>query len=306
MFKHTLTTLALSVSVFANVSASEAQFIEKPVESVISLPAGHFFENLTFQNKEELVATDYTGMSLYKYHEDGQATLWSKVDGHPVSIRFDEKGEGLLSVHETSILEGKGFLNSMALYKVNKTGELTRLLGIESPAFLNGMAYLGNSKYLIADAINGKIYQFDMKTNQLTTWLDNVILQPEQDRPGLPGVNGIQLYKGSLYFTNSAKQLLGKVNLQDQKAGAIEIIESGIQADDFVIDGDGTWFITTHHHEIIKLTAGKEKSVVLNHGIAGNTAIQMSRKEAGIFYITNDGGLLFGGKDNAGLHKVKF
>lgn len=118
MFKHTLTTLALSVSVFANVSASETQPIEKPVESVISLPAGHFFENLTFQNKEELVATDYTGMSLYKYHENGQATLWSKVDGHPVSIRFDEQGEGLLSVHETSILEGKGFLNSMALYKV--------------------------------------------------------------------------------------------------------------------------------------------------------------------------------------------
>jgi hypothetical protein len=168
------------------------------------------------------------------------------------------------------------------------------------------MAYLGNSKYLIADAINGKIYQFDMKTNQLTTWLDNAILQPDQDRPGLPGVNGIQLYKGALYFTNSAQQLLGKINLQDRKAGAIEIIESSIQADDFVIDGDGTWFITTHHHEIIKLTSDKEKSVVLNHGIVGNTAIQMSRKEAGIFYITNDGGLLFGGKDNAGLHKVKF
>ncbi|MDG3085545.1 hypothetical protein P7F88_05280 [Vibrio hannami] len=305
MFKHTLTTLALSVLVFTNVSEAKAQSAETMIESVISLPAGHFFENLTFQNKEELVATDYTGMSLYKYHEDGQATLWSKVDGHPVSIRFDEDGEGLLSVHERSILEGKSFLKSMALYKVNKTGELTRLLGIKSPAFLNGMAYLGNKKYLIADALNGKIYQFDMSTTELSIWLDDAIFQPEAERPGLPGINGIQLYKGALYFTNSAKRILGKISLQDQKAVSTEIVESGIQADDFIIDGDGTWFITTHHHEIIKLTADKEKSTVFEHGIDGNTAIQMSRKETGTFYITNDGGLMFGGRDNAGLHKVK-
>lgn len=45
--------------------------------------------------------------------------------------------------------------------------------------------------------------------------------------------------------------------------------------------------------------------MVLDHGIEGNTAIQMSKQDKGYFYITNDGGLLFGGKDNAGLHKVK-
>lgn len=305
MIKHTLAALILSVTISSSFTAFSAEHVGGNIESVISLPSGHFFENVTFQNDDELVATDYTGMSLYKYHENGQAKLWSKVDGHPVSIRFDEQGEGLLAVHETSILKGAEFLESMALYKVTKDGELTRLIGFDSPSFLNGMTYLGNKVYLIADAFNGTIYRFDMNTKQLSTWLSDPLLQPEKDRPGLPGVNGIQLYKNAIYFTNSAKQLLGRINLKGQTAGSLEIIESGIQADDFVIDEEGTWFITTHHHEVIKLTAAHDKSIVLNHGVEGNTAIQMSKREKGTFYITNDGGLIFGGQGKAGLHKVK-
>jgi hypothetical protein len=56
---------------------------------------------------------------------------------------------------------------------------------------------------------------------------------------------------------------------------------------------------------VIKLTATHEKSNILNHSVEGNTAIQMSKREKGTFYITNDGGLIFGGQGKAGLHKVK-
>ena len=235
----------------------------------------------------------------------GQATLWAKVDGHPVSIRFGDNGEGLLSVHQVSIMAGADFLNHMALYKVSNKGELTHLINLEMPAFLNGMVYLGDQQYLIADAAMGKIYQFDMQSNKLSLWLATPALQPMEERPGLPGVNGIQLYKGAIYFTNSAQQTLGKITLDSVKPGDLEIIETGIQADDFIINEQGDWFITTHHHEIIKYSADKKKTVVLEHGIEGNTAIQMSKQDEGYFYITNDGGLLFGGTDNAGLHKVK-
>lgn len=56
---------------------------------------------------------------------------------------------------------------------------------------------------------------------------------------------------------------------------------------------------------MIKLTATHEKSNVMNHSVEGNTAIQMSKREKGTVYITNDGGLIFGGQGKAGLHKVK-
>ncbi|MDV6253583.1 hypothetical protein [Vibrio sp. EA2] len=306
MFKSTLTTLVLATATMMTPAFAADNHNHQPViDSVISMPAGHFFENLTYQNDQELIATDYTGQTLYKYNENGQASLWAKVNGHPVSIRFDENGEGLLSVHELSIMTGADFLNHMALYKVSTKGELTRLIGLDTPAFLNGMVYLGRLQYLIADAAMGKIYLFDMSTNKLSVWLDNEALKPMQDRPGLPGVNGIQLYKGALFFTNSAQQTLGKIELSEGKAAKVEIIENGIQADDFIINEQGDWFITTHHHEVIKYTVDKQKSVVLEHGIEGNTAIQMSKQDKGYFYITNDGGLLFGGKEHAGLHKVK-
>ncbi|CDT55449.1 exported hypothetical protein [Vibrio coralliirubri] len=306
MFKQTVTTFTLAtVATMAPALAADNHLQQPVIDSVISMPVGHFFENLTYKNEQELVATDYTGQSLYKYNEQGQATLWAKVDGHPVSIRFDENGEGLLSVHELSIMAGVDFLNHMALYKVSSKGELTRLVGLDTHAFLNGMVYFGKQQYLIADAAMGKIYSFDMNSNKLSLWLDDEALKPMEERPGLPGVNGIQLYEGAIYFTNSAQQTLGKITLNDQQAVKIEIIEKGIQADDFVINKQGDWFLTTHHHEIIKFTAEKQKSVVLEHGIEGNTAIQMSKQDKGYFYITNDGGLLFGGKNNAGLHKVR-
>ncbi|MGR5173535.1 hypothetical protein ACPV4O_20215 [Vibrio owensii] len=306
MFKQTVTTFTLATIATMTPALAADNHLQQPViDSVISMPVGHFFENLSYKNEQELIATDYTGQSLYKYNERGQASLWAKVDGHPVSIRFDENGEGLLSVHELSIMAGADFLNHMALYKVSSKGELTRLVGLDTPAFLNGMVYLGKQQYLIADAATGKIYSFDMNSNTLSLWLDDEALKPMEERPGLPGVNGIQLYEGAVYFTNSAQQTLGKIKLNDQQAVKIEIIEKGIQADDFIIDKQGDWFLTTHHHEIIKFTAEKRKSVVLEHGIEGNTAIQMSKQDKGYFYITNDGGLLFGGKNSAGLHKVK-
>ncbi|MBC7003028.1 hypothetical protein BIZ37_10700 [Photobacterium sp. BZF1] len=304
MFKQLTTALLFSVSLAASAQPNTAG--DTTIESVIAMPAGHFFENLTYKNDKELVATDYTGMSLYQYSESGVAKLFAKVDGHPVSIRFDENGNGLLSVHETSIMQGASFLESMALYKVTQDGQLTRIKGLEQSAFLNGMVYLGEQQYLIADAAHGKIFHFDMNTSKLSIWLEDEKLQALQERPGLPGVNGIQLHKGELYFTNSAQQLLGKIGIKNGKAVKLEIINRGIQADDFIIDEQGDWFITTHHHEVIKYTHDGKQSVLVSHGIEGNTAIQMSKTEADVFYITNDGGLLFGGTNPAGLHKVKF
>ncbi|CAH8236844.1 hypothetical protein VAEU17_4400186 [Vibrio aestuarianus] len=44
-------------------------------------------------------------------------------------------------------------------------------------------------------------------------------------------------------------------------------------------------------------------SILLDHGVEGNTAIQMSKKEKGTFYIKNDGELIFGGKERLGCTK---
>jgi len=294
------------ISLFASSDIKVQKENSPVVEPIISLPSGHFFENLTFLNDKEIIATDYTGMSLYKYKEGVGSSLFSKVDGHPVSIRFDDKGIGLLSVHHISILKGESFVNSMALYKVTSKGELTLLKTLDFPAFLNGMAVLDDGKFLIADALNGKIYKFDIETKELTTWFDNNILKPDPKRAGLPGVNGIQIYENTLYLTNSAKKLLAKIDIKDKKATSYEVLNKTIQADDFLIDENRNWYITTHHDEILKYTNKKEIITLLNSGVEGNTAILKSKYLKDTFYITNDGGLLFGSKQNAGLSKVKF
>ena len=295
---------------FTSLIASSDLKIKKEnysiVEPLISLPSGHFFENLTFLNDKEIIATDYTGMSLYKYKEGVGSSLFLKVKGHPVSIRFDEKGVGLLAVHQTSILEGDSFVNSMALYKVNKSADLTIVKTLAFPAFLNGMAVLDDGEFLLADALNGKIYKFNIENNELTTWFDNEILKPDSKRVGIPGVNGIQIYGNTLYLTNSAKKLLAEIQIKDKKALTYKIINETIQADDFLIDENKNWYITTHHNEILKYTNKKEIITLLNSGIEGNTAILKSRHLEDTFYITNDGGLLFGGKQNAGLSRIKF
>lgn len=136
------------------------------------------------------------------------------------------------------------------------------------------MAVLDEGQFLIGDALNGRIYQYNLSTNELTTWYENDLLKPLAERPGLPGVNGIQMHNGDLYLTNSAQTLLARVVIKDNKPTGIEVLNKSIQADDFTIDENNNWFITTHHHEIIKFTPDGEASVVLEHGVEGNTAIQ--------------------------------
>ncbi|WP_180805516.1 hypothetical protein [Vibrio parahaemolyticus] len=44
---------------------------------------------------------------------------------------------------------------------------------------------------------------------------------------------------------------------------------------------------------------------MLDHSVEGNTAIQMSKREKSTFYITNDGGLIFGGQGEGWIAQSK-
>jgi len=301
-----LTHIFKAALMIASIHTAHAQAIESEIEPLITMPSGHFFENLTYLNDNELIATDYTGMTLYKYQENGAAKLWTKVKGHPVSIRFDGSGNGLLVVHEISIVDGDQFRDGMALYKVNgKNGELTLTKRLDFPAFLNGMAHLSGSKYLIADAYNGKVHQFDTETNELTTWYEGDLLKPNPETAEL-GVNGIQLHKGDLYFTNYGRKTMGKITINNGKAHQASQLHSGFSGDDFIIDENDNWYITTHHQEVMKLTPDFKEVTLIEHGIEGNTAIQKSKNLDNVFFITNDGGFMFGGTGEGGLKKVTF
>jgi hypothetical protein len=78
------------------------------------------------------------------------------------------------------------------------------------------------------------------------------------------GINGLKIFNGYVYFTNSGEGTFAQVKINDDgsKAGDVEIIARltgeppgmGHAFDDFTLDSDGNAYVTLHNNEIVKIT----------------------------------------------------
>jgi hypothetical protein len=199
-------------------------------------------------------------------------------------------------------------LGSYAVWKVDLRGfdeygvagvKVSKLVDIKEAAFLNGATRLdaASKTLLIADSLLGGVWEVDVETGRYKLGVQI----PELARPGAaqqpPGVNGIKVHDGYLYFTNTGKETLGRVPVNTVSGavmGPAEVLVSGIRPDDFTIGKGGLAWIT----QPLKNTL----SVLLKNGtvvdvlgsmneltIAGPTACLFGKKDQ--LYCTTMGGL---------------
>lgn len=114
--------------------------------------------------------------------------------------------------------------------------ELTSLSAISQP---NGMIHVPNTPYvLIADCRGGFVFRFNTETLELTTYFDDPLLKPVGS-PVEFGVNGIKLYRGYLYFSNTNQEIVARLPASGEEAilvGKPEIIVTQTATDDFIIN----------------------------------------------------------------------
>jgi hypothetical protein len=166
-------------------------------------------------------------------------------------------------------IHGSFRFDNMQVYVVSVPGDsdsgiLLDSISVPGATGLNGMAALPAMPRVVlsADSHDSCIYRI----NTLTRVVDVAFADPLLGHgPTFKvGINGLKIFNGYVYFTNSGQGTFARVKINDDgsKAGDVEIVASvtgepagmGHAFDDFTLDFDGNAYVTLHNNEIVKIT----------------------------------------------------
>lgn len=165
-------------------------------------------------------------------------------------------------------IHGSFRFDDMRVYVVSVPGDSdsgTLLDSIKIPGAtgLNGMVALPAMSRVVlsADSHSSIIYRINTLTRQVDVAINDPLLG---HGPSFKvGINGIKIFDGYVYFTNSGQGTFGRVKINDDgsKAGDVEIVARisgdpgmGHAYDDFTFDFDGNAYVASHPNEIVKIT----------------------------------------------------
>lgn len=164
-----------------------------------------------------------------------------------------------------SITTFAGVLGSFAIWSLDIRSPFSpivkKIAAIPQAKALNGMTAVKGSPglLLIADSALGVVWSLNATSGIYQQAIKDPLLAPSATFP--LGINGLHVYKNTLYFTNSAQGLFGKVGITSAgnatgNATQIVIPFTGSIFDDFALDEQGNAYITNHPNAITEVTAG--------------------------------------------------
>jgi hypothetical protein len=270
---------------------------QAPAHRVVALyPSGHFLENLLIRPDGAVLFTSYFAHEVGIWSEAAGQAVFARIEGHPVSLAPGAEGP-VLALHGVPFTEGARLAGSGAVLQLSQDGRPGRRIPLPEAGFLNGMVRLSDSVYLIADSGRGRIWRLDLASGGATTWLELPEMAPDPARPGLPGVNGLQIAGGALFFSNSARPGIFRLQLaaDGSPGGPVERVVALPGVDDFVVLPNGGFLAATHGDVVLRVTAnGVVSSLLETPDIAGCTAVALAPRPGGglLLYISASGGLL--------------
>ncbi|KIL87900.1 hypothetical protein FAVG1_08781 [Fusarium avenaceum] len=199
---------------------------------------------------------------------------------------------------------GKGF----EIWAMDTTVEPPRtqkLANIRDPSItaLNGAIVLPRctNTILIAESNIGGVYSFNIKTRKLC----KVIQDPSMSPSGLAsnmGINGLRIFDGHLYYTNSAQGTLNRMAIDDMghKLGDPVVLwrhppTDGSTQDDFIMDSRGRSWVAGHPNTItqVDVDGSNVRAMVIGpKSQIGPTSVAFGRGrlQEKILYIANGDG----------------
>ena len=168
---------------------------------------------------------------------------------------------------------------------------------------LNGMAVLNASEgllLLIGDAGAGVVYSLSADTGAIKVVIDDPTMKPPSGDP--VGIDGVQIFDNTLYYTNPYQQSLFKIPLRADgtAASSAELVATGWEVDDFAFDNVGNGYMAiTFSNEIGQVqNPGANMSIVAGSPsqLVGPTACKFGRmpQDKDMLYVTTTGGLGIG------------
>ncbi|MCJ1301138.1 hypothetical protein MMC08_003937 [Hypocenomyce scalaris] len=136
-----------------------------------------------------------------------------------------------------------------------------KIAAIPEAQALNGMTAVKGSPglLLIADSALGLVWSLNATSGSYQKAIVDPLLGPAGSFP--LGINGLHVHRHTLYFTNSAQALFGKVGITSagEATGNATKITSSITGniyDDFALDRQGNAWIANHPNAVTEVTIG--------------------------------------------------
>ncbi|MFI7632747.1 SMP-30/gluconolactonase/LRE family protein [Nonomuraea sp. NPDC049400] len=153
-----------------------------------------------------------------------------------------------------------------------------RFAAAEPRAGLNGITFTEDGTLFAADSVHGEILCCPPGDDTLRLWLADERLTPTSpdDPVSSTGVNGLKVWDGDLWATNTAQGTVLRIGIDDGRAGELTRVHTGIPADDFAFDSAGTLYLAVHPRDtVLRITPDGAMTVLATEadGLDGPTAI---------------------------------
>lgn len=209
-----------------------------------------------------------------------------------------------------SIKTFQGVPNSFSVFEVDMcefetapNGTRTRapafrkLADLPNAKLVNGMATVNDHVVLVADSIAGLVWRVDTTNGSVSIAAEDPTLKGPTAQ--VAGVNGIKVFNGSLYWTNSGLQGLYRMPISHDgvSQGSAELVAGHVFGDDFLITNTGA-YVASPANAILRVADGKQEVIAgvfnsTSSGIVGPTALRFGRlaTDKSSLYISTNGGV---------------
>lgn len=180
--------------------------------------------------------------------------------------------------------------DSRGIWKIPRGGQSAARIGaLSMPSLPNGIVHHRGQVY-VADSAVGAIWRVDDTGGTPELWTAGPELSPLPN--GLPGPNGLKLFKDELYVSNPSQGTIVAVSVRHNgSAGAARTHAAGVFCDDFAFDVHGSLYCATDpFNTILRIAPDGTVDTILTgaDGLDGPTAVLFGRKSEGFdLYITN-------------------
>ena len=257
-------------------------------EVITTYDAGTVLENIATGADGNIYVSDLFSGTVFRVSPGGSSQVFGQAPGPLAGLALDANG-AVIGVGASSV------------YRFAPDGTATLVTDVAGSGFLNGITPFGGGNFLVTDDTANTIWRVDANTGASSAWVSGGLLEPPAG--GLPiGANGIKLYHGSVYVSNTGAATVVRIPiLGDGSAGTPQVYASGMMIDDFAFGSDGSLFGATQVGELVRIRPDGTQTVVGTRadGLLGDAAVAFGRLagDTANVYVVNNGGAFLGMPD---------
>lgn len=195
------------------------------------------------------------------------------------------------------------------LWRIEPDGQGRLLAATPGGSWPNGVSFgpAGpDGPVYLADSALGVIWLVDPDSGALGVAYEGDELRARSGALA-PGANGIQRFGEHLYVSNSDAATMVRLDVDDRgRLAGPRVVVTGVPGDDFAVDQDGTFYVTTHiFNTVVRIDPDGRRAVIASGpehvtGATDCTLVRDGHGPATLYVVTDDGALVSGDTSAAG------